>query len=315
MTLSTPRSTRHRSWPSGSFLAIIRAFTKPAGIAIGTKDISLAGRILSQFPGVPWARRSVNPTILPNSANWSRHPAANVIKLPNISASVPQLVAAIKELQGQGYAIPDYPEDPQTDEERKVQAAYDRVKGSAVNPVLREGNSDRRAPKAVKEYAKKNPHSMGAWTAQSKTSVASMSGGDFFSNEKSTTITAAQAGDARIEFVGSDGAVTVLKERRPCSRDEIVDATFMSATALRRFLTDQVAEAKAQDVLFSLHLKATMMKVSDPVLFGHGVYVYLKDVFDKHAATFDELGVNPNNGIGELESKIANPAGRQARRN
>ena len=204
-------------------------------------------------------------------------------------------------------------EDPQTDEERKVQAAYDRVKGSAVNPVLREGNSDRRAPKAVKEFAKKNPHRMGAWSSSSKTHVASMPGNDFFANEKSTTITAAQVGDSRIEFVAADGTVTVLKEKTPLIKDEVVDASFMSARTLREFLTEQVADAKAQGVLFSLHVKATMMKVSDPIIFGHAVYAFMKDVFDKHAATFDELGVDPDFGIGDLEEKIKTlPADKQA---
>ena len=281
---------------SGSFLPIIRAFTKPAGIAVGTRDISLAGRILAAF--------GKQPDDLAELGQMVTTPDANVIKLPNISASVPQLKEAIAELQSQGFDIPDYPEAPQTDADRQALAAYDRVKGSAVNPVLREGNSDRRAPKAVKEYAKKNPHSMGAWASDSKTHVASMDGNDFFSNEKSTTITDAQAGDSRIEFVADDGTTTVLKEKTPLQPGEVVDTTFMSAKALRSFLEEQVADAKTQGVLFSLHLKATMMKVSDPVLFGHAVYVYLKDVFEKHAATFDKLGVNPNNGIGDLEAKL-----------
>ncbi|MFY0614355.1 MAG: NADP-dependent isocitrate dehydrogenase, partial [Hyphomicrobiaceae bacterium] len=249
---------------SGSFLPIIRAFTAPAGISVGTKDISLAGRVLSQFPDhlKPDQRQ---PDDLAELGELVKTPGANVIKLPNISASIPQLKAVIAELQAKGYALPDYPEDPQDDAERQIQAAYDRVKGSAVNPVLREGNSDRRAPKAVKEFAKKNPHSMGTWTSDSKTHVAMMSGGDFFSNEKSTTISAAQAGDARIEFAAKDGNVTVLKPATPLIDGEIVDATFMSAKALRAFLSEQVADAKANPgALFSLHLKATMMKVSDP---------------------------------------------------
>jgi isocitrate dehydrogenase len=288
---------------SGSFLPIIRAFARPAGIDVGTKDISLAGRILSQFPDYLKDDQK-HPDDLAELGELVKTPGANVIKLPNISASVPQLKAAIKELQDKGFAIPDYPEDPQTPEDKDVRTRYGRVMGSAVNPVLREGNSDRRAPNAVKEYAKKNPHSMGAWTPQSATHVASMSDGDFFSNEKSTTITEAQAGDARIEFVAKDGAVTVLKPKTLLEAGEIVDATFMSAKALRKFLAEQIADAKAKGVLFSLHLKATMMKVSDPVLFGHAVYTYLKDVFDKHAATFEKLGVDPNNGIGDLEAKI-----------
>ena len=289
---------------SASFLPIIRAFAKPAGITFGTKDISLAGRILAQFPGrLPADKRQ--PDDLAELGELVTTPEANVIKLPNISASIPQLTAAIEELQGQGYPIPDYPEDPKTDEEKAIRAAYDRVKGSAVNPVLREGNSDRRAPRAVKEYAKKNPHSMGEWKADSKTHVASMSGGDFFSNEKSTTITDAQAGDAVIQFVAEDGTVAVMKEKTSLQAGEVVDATFMSAAKLRSFLAEQIRDAKAKGVLFSLHLKATMMKVSDPVLFGHAVSVFLADVFDKHGPTLRKIGVNPDNGIGEMEEKIA----------
>ncbi|MGI9523090.1 MAG: NADP-dependent isocitrate dehydrogenase [Hyphomicrobiaceae bacterium] len=288
---------------SGSFLPIIQAFAKPAGLEVGTKDISLAGRILAQFPD-HMKEGQLHPDDLAELGEVVKTPTANVIKLPNISASIPQLKAAIKELQDQGYAIPDYPESPENHEQRQVQAAYDRVKGSAVNPVLREGNSDRRAPKAIKEYAKKNPHSMGTWTADSKTHVSSMPGNDFFANEKSTTITRAQAGDARIEFLAGDGSVTVLKESTPIEVGEIVDASFMSASALRQFLKDQSVDAKNQNILFSLHLKATMMKVSDPILFGHAVYVYLKDVFEKHASVFAEIGVNPNNGIGDLLAKL-----------
>jgi len=295
---------------SGSFLPIIQAFTGPAGINVGTRDISLAGRIISQFPDRLTPEQG-QPDDLAELGDLVKTPEANVIKLPNISASIPQLKAAITELQEQGYALPDYPEDPATDEERAIQAKYDAVKGSAVNPVLREGNSDRRAPNAVKEYAKKNPHRMGAWASDSKTHVASMSGGDFFSNEKSTTITEAQAGDARIEFVGADGAVTVLKEKTPLQPGEVVDATFMSAKALSAFLAEQVAEAKDQGVLFSLHMKATMMKVSDPIVFGHAVSVFLKDVFDKHGDTLTSLGVDPNNGIGDLEAKIQSLPGDQ----
>jgi len=288
---------------SGSFLPIIRAFAAPAGITFGTKDISLAGRILSQFPDhlKPEQRQADD---LAELGELVKTPGANVIKLPNISASIPQIKAAVAELQSQGYAIPDYPEDPQTDDERAIQAAYDRVKGSAVNPVLREGNSDRRAPKAVKEYAKKNPHRMGAWSSDSKTHVAHMSRGDFFANEKSTTITAAQAGNARIEFVAGDGTVTVLKDNHPLVEAEIVDATFMSAKALRAFLEEQVADAKAKGVLYSVHLKATMMKVSDPIVFGHAVSVYLKDVFAKHGDALEAIGVAPDNGIGDLEAKL-----------
>ena len=288
---------------SGSFLPIIRAFVRTSGITVGTRDISLAGRILARFSDrLPYDQKQSDD--LAELGKMVQTPEANVIKLPNISASVPQLKAAIAELQAQGYAVPDYPEDPKSDMERQTQAAYDIVKGSAVNPVLREGNSDRRAPNAVKEYAKKNPHRMGKWVSESKTHVASMSGNDFFANEKSTTITEAQAGDARIEFVGGDGSVEVLKERVPLEVGEVVDATFMSAAALRDFLTEQVAEAKAQGVLYSLHLKATMMKVSDPIIFGHAVYVFFKSVFDKHAATFADLGVDPDDGVGEMMAKI-----------
>jgi isocitrate dehydrogenase len=298
---------------SGSFLPIIRAFTAPAGISVGTKDISLAGRILAQFPDhLKLEQRQADD--LAELGELVTKPEANVIKLPNISASLPQLNAAIAELQSQGFALPDYPEDPQTDEERSVQAAYRRVTGSAVNPVLREGNSDRRAPKAVKKFAKKNPHSMGAWSKDSKTHVATMSGGDFFANEKSTTISDAQAGDCRIEFVGKDGTVSILKDNHPLIPGEIVDATYMSAKALSAFLAEQVADAKAAPgVLFSLHLKATMMKVSDPVLFGHAVSVYLKDVFAKHGDALAAVGVDAANGIGDLEGKLANlPADQKA---
>ncbi len=289
---------------SASFLPIIRAFAKPAGITFGTKDISLAGRILAQFPDRLGPEKR-QPDDLAELGELVTRPEANVIKLPNISASIPQLTAAIEELQAQGYDIPDYPETADTDEAKAVRAAYDRVKGSAVNPVLREGNSDRRAPNAVKEYAKKNPHSMGEWKADSKTHVASMSGGDFFSNEKSTTITEAQAGGAVIQFIAQDGTTTVMKEKTPLELGEIVDATYMSAAKLRDFLADQIKDAKDKGVLFSLHLKATMMKVSDPVLFGHAVSVFLADVFEKHAETLKKIGVNPDNGIGEMEEKIA----------
>ena len=289
---------------SASFLPIIRAFTNVAGVTIGTRDLSLAGRILANFSD-----------ILPDDQKQSddlaflgelvQKPEANVIKLPNISASIPQLKAAVAELQAQGYTIPDYPEDPQTDAERQIQAIFDKVKGSAVNPVLREGNSDRRAPKAIKEFAKKNPHRMGAWSKDSKTHVATMESGDFFANEKSSVITGAQAGDATIEFVASNGDVTKLKGATPLSAGDIVDASYLSAKALRNFYEAEVKSAKEQNILFSLHLKATMMKVSDPVIFGHAVSVYLKDVLEKHAAIFADLGVNPDNGIGDLEVKVA----------
>ncbi|MBI3606835.1 MAG: NADP-dependent isocitrate dehydrogenase, partial [Nitrospirae bacterium] len=227
---------------------------------------------------------------------------ANIIKLPNVSASIPQLKAAIKELQSQGYKIPDYPEDPKSDQEKEIKARFAKVLGSAVNPVLREGNSDRRAPLSVKQYAKKHPHKMGAWTPDSKTHVAHMTRGDFFSNEKSTVIT--EATDARIEFVGQDGKTTVLKPKLPLKAGEVIDGTFMSRRALREFLEAQIEDAKKKGVLFSIHLKATMMKVSDPKMFGHAVSVFFKEVFEKHGAVFQKLGVDPDNGLGDLYAKI-----------
>ena len=288
---------------SGSFLPMIQAFAQPAGVDVGIKDISLAGRIIATFPENLTAAQK-QPDDLAELGELVQTPRANVIKLPNVSASIPQLKAAIKELQDQGYDIPSYPEDPKNDAERATRDTYDKVKGSAVNPVLREGNSDRRAPRAVKEYAKKNPQRMGVWSADSKTHVASMSGGDFFSNEKSVTISEAQAGDARIEFVDGNGKVTVLKEKTPLISGEIADATVMSVSALRAFLAEQIADAKEKGVLFSLHLKATMMKVSDPVIFGHAVCVFFKDVFAKHADAFAGLGVDANNGMGDVVAKI-----------
>ncbi|MEO5362548.1 MAG: NADP-dependent isocitrate dehydrogenase [Magnetococcus sp. DMHC-8] len=288
---------------SGSLLPIIQAFTKVAGISVGTKDISLAGRILANFPDyLTDAQRQ--PDDLAELGELVIRPEANVIKLPNVSASMPQLKAAIAELQGQGYAIPDYPDNPKNDAEGEARARYDRIKGSAVNPVLREGNSDRRAPKAVKAYAQKNPHKMGAWSPDSKTHVSTMKSGDFRSNEQSVTIGSGSAGTGRIEFVGQDGSVTPLKEKLPLQPGEVVDGTFMSVRALRAFLAEQMQDAKAQDVLFSIHLKATMMKVSDPVLFGHAVSVYFKDVFDKHSELLADLGVDPNNGWGDALKKI-----------
>jgi len=289
---------------SASFLPIIRAFTKAAGLSIGTKDISLAARILASFPEnlTDAQKQSDDLAVL---GEMVKQPDANVIKLPNISASQPQLNAAIKELQGQGYKLPDYPYEPATDEEKSVKARYDAIKGSAVNPVLREGNSDRRAPKAVKEYAKKNPHRMGEWLPSSKTHVATMGESDFRSNEKSVTVAAASAGTAKIEFVGKDGATTVLKGDWPLEDGDVIDGTYMSVRALADFLEQEIQDAKNQDILFSLHMKATMMKVSDPIIFGHCVKVFLKDVFAKHGATFKELGVNPDLGIGDLEAKVA----------
>ncbi|MBS8260151.1 NADP-dependent isocitrate dehydrogenase [Roseibium polysiphoniae] len=289
---------------SASFLPIIRAFTKEAGISIGTKDISLAGRILANFSQYLTDSQKQSDD-LAELGQLVKEPQANVIKLPNISASQPQLNAAIKELQAQGYKIPSYPESPASDEEKAIKASYDAIKGSAVNPVLREGNSDRRAPKAVKEYAKKNPHSMGEWLPTSKTHVSTMGQNDFASNEKSVTIAAASTGTAKIEFVGKDGAVTVLKNDFPLDEGDVVDATFMSMKALRTFLEAEIADAKAKGVLFSVHLKATMMKVSDPIIFGQVVSVFLKDFFAKHGSALEAIGVNPDLGIADLEAKIA----------
>ncbi|QDG76906.1 NADP-dependent isocitrate dehydrogenase [Labrenzia sp. PHM005] len=297
---------------SASFLPIIRSFTKAAGLTIGTKDISLAGRVLAAFPEFlsDEQKQSDDLALL---GDMVKTPDANVIKLPNISASQPQLNAAIKELQDQGYKLPDYPADAKTDEEKTIKAKYDAIKGSAVNPVLREGNSDRRAPKAVKEYAKKNPHRMGAWASSSKTHVATMGENDFRSNEKSITVSAAQAGTAKIVFAGNDGAETVLKGDWPLEDGDVIDATYMSVKALSAFLEKEIQDAKDQGILFSLHMKATMMKVSDPIIFGVCVKAFLKDVFEKHATTFTELGVNPDLGIGDLEAKVASlPADKAA---
>jgi isocitrate dehydrogenase len=284
-----------------SFLPIINAFTKAAGVTVELRDISLAGRILAVFPEYLTPEQK-QPDALAELGELAKTPEANIIKLPNISASVPQLKAAIKELQSQGYRIPDYPENPKDDKEREIKARYDRVKGSAVNPVLREGNSDRRAPLSVKRHARKHPHKMGAWTPDSKTHVAHMARGDFRSNEQSMTV--AEATEARIEFVGRDGTTTVLKPKVALQAGEVIDATFMSARALREFIEEQIEDAKRQGVLFSVHLKATMMKVSDPKIFGHVVSVYFKDVFEKHKDTFKKLGVDPDNGLGDLYEKI-----------
>jgi isocitrate dehydrogenase len=290
---------------SGSFLPIIQAFSKAAGVTVGTKDISLAGRIIAQFPDkLKSEKRQADDLAL--LGELVEKPEANVIKLPNISASLPQIKGAIAELQSQGYAVPDYPEDPKNDEEKEIKAKYDKVKGSAVNPVLRQGNSDRRASVSVKQYARKNPHKMGKWTKDSKTHVAHMTDGDFFGNEKSATITAQIAGKGRIEFAGADGSVKVLKDKLTLNAGDVIDATVMSCQALRKFLKEQVADAKQSGILLSLHLKATMMKVSDPIMFGHAVTVYFEDVFKKHEKTFAELGVNPNNGLGDVLAKIKN---------
>ncbi|TDU80754.1 isocitrate dehydrogenase [Prosthecobacter fusiformis] len=285
-----------------SLLPIVEAFTRSSGIAVETRDISLAGRIIATFSdSLPEAQRIGDE--LGYLGKLCQEPTTNIIKLPNISASVPQLKAAVAELQSQGYALPDYPENPQTDAEKEIKARYAKVMGSAVNPVLREGNSDRRAPKAVKDYAKKHPHSMGKWFADSKTRVGTMGGkGDFFSNEKSVTVPAAT--DVKIEFIGADGTSKVLKESTPLKAGEIIDGTFLSKAALVDFLAGQIAEAKADNVLFSLHMKATMMKVSDPIIFGRAVEVFFKDLITKHAATLKELNVDFRNGFGDLVGKL-----------
>ena len=288
---------------SGSFLPIIQAFTGVAGVDVGTMDISLAGRIASQFPERLKPEQQ-QPDDLALLGEIVLKPDANVIKLPNISASVPQIRGVIDELREQGYDLPDYPEDPKTDEEKEIKAKYDVCKGSAVNPVLRQGNSDRRAATSVKNYAKSNPHSMGAWSKDSKTNVASMDGSDFRSNEKSVTVSDASAGKAKIEFVGDDGSTKVLKENVQLDAGAVVDATKMSVKALRQFMKDSIQRAKDEGVLFSLHMKATMMKVSDPIIFGHCVTVFFEEAFAKHADTFKEIGVNPNNGLGDVYTKI-----------
>lgn len=280
-----------------SLLPIINAFAGSAGVSVETRDISLSGRILASFPEyLQEAQRIADD--LAELGEIAKTPEANIVKLPNISASMPQLKAAIKELQEQGYAVPNYPDEPKTDEEKEIKARYDKVKGSAVNPVLREGNSDRRAPQAVKQYARNNPHSMGKWSSDSKTHVASMSSGDFYGSEKSVTLSSADS--VKIELHGESGAVTVLKDNLKLLEGEIIDAATLSVKALRAFLLEQKEDAKAQGVLFSLHMKATMMKVSDPIIFGHAVKVFFAPVFEKHAALLEELGVDANNGFGEL---------------
>ena len=288
---------------SGSFLPIIQAFTGVAGLDVGTMDISLAGRIISQFPERLKPEQQ-QPDDLALLGEMVMKPEANIIKLPNISASNPQIQGAVKELQSQGYDLPDYPEEPKTDEEKAIKAKFDVCKGSAVNPVLRQGNSDRRAATSVKNYAKSNPHSMGKWSKDSKTNVASMDGNDFRSNEKSTTVSDASAGKGKIEFLGDDGSTQVLKDNVPLDKGAVVDATKMSVKALRQFMKDSIQRAKDEGVLFSLHMKATMMKVSDPIIFGHCVNVFFEEAFEKHADTFKEIGVNPNNGLGDVYTKI-----------
>lgn len=293
-----------------SFLPIVQAFTAAAGVVVETRDISLAGRILALFPELLEAEQRVSDA-LAELGELAKKPEANIIKLPNISASIPQLKEAIAELQSQGFAIPNYPDEPKTDLEKDYKARYDKVKGSAVNPVLREGNSDRRAPKAVKNYAKKNPHRMGAWSADSKTEVATMSSGDFRSNEKSLTINEAKS--FKIQHIDKSGNVTELKPNAPLLAGEIIDATVMSKKALMEFLQEQVEVAKQKGILFSLHMKATMMKVSDPIIFGHAVEVFFKDVIAKYSSELNELGVNFKNGFGDLVAKIEQlPADKKA---
>ncbi|MDA0238348.1 MAG: NADP-dependent isocitrate dehydrogenase, partial [Proteobacteria bacterium] len=289
---------------SGSFLPIIQAFSSHANITVGTKDISLAGRILSIFPEA-LADSQRQSDDLEELSGMVTGPSANIIKLPNISASVPQLKAAIAELQQQGFGIPDYADEPTTDAEKGVRKKYDSLKGSAVNPVLREGNSDRRSTKAVKEFAKANPHSMGIWKKTSKTHVASMPSNDFYANESSVTIDSGQVGNARIEFVPFEGEVLTLKDNLSLSNGAVVDATFLSIKTLRGFLQTEIENAKKNGVLFSIHLKATMMKVSDPILFGHAVSVFLDPIFDKYAQKFKDLGVSPNAGLGDILTRLA----------
>ncbi len=284
-----------------SFLPIVQAFVKSSGITIETKDISLAARILAVFPDFLNQEQRV-PDDLAILGELAKKPEANIIKLPNISASIPQLKAAIKELQSKGFGIPNYPDEPETDAEKDIKSRYDKVKGSAVNPVLREGNSDRRAPKAVKNFAKNNPHSMGAWSKDSKTHVATMSAGDFAHNEKSVTLP--EATNIQIVHTSTDGNKTVLKNSFPILKGEIIDATVMSKKALVAFFENQIADAKAKNVLFSLHMKATMMKVSDPIIFGYAVKAYFKPVFEKHGALLENLGVDVNNGFGNLIEKL-----------
>ena len=292
-----------------SLLPILRAFTKSSGIEFELKDISLAGRILANFPECLTEEQRI-PDALTELGELAKMPEANIIKLPNISASIPQLVAAIEELQANGFAVPDFSEEPQTDAEKDVRARYAKVLGSAVNPVLREGNSDRRVAAPVKAYAQKNPHSMGAWSADSKSHVAHMDGGDFYGSEQSHVMAA--AGAVRIELEG-DGETTVLKDGLALLEGEVIDAGVMSAKALREFMAREVAEAREQGVLFSLHMKATMMKVSDPIIFGHCVSVFFAPVLEKHAAALESIGFEPNNGIGDLYAKLDElPADQQA---
>ncbi|MDX5340439.1 MAG: NADP-dependent isocitrate dehydrogenase [Cyclobacteriaceae bacterium] len=293
-----------------SLLPIVQAFTKSAGIQVETRDISLSGRIIANFPEFLKPEQQINDA-LSELGLIATTPEANIVKLPNISASVPQLKAAIKELQAQGYALPDYPEEPKSEEEKAVKAKYDKIKGSAVNPVLREGNSDRRAPLAVKNYAKKHPHSMGKWSPDSKSHVDSMSGGDFYGSEKSLTMPSATT--VSIELVGNDGKKEVLKSGLKLQEGEVIDASCLSVEALKSFLQKAKEDAKAKGVLFSLHMKATMMKVSDPIIFGHAVKVFFAPVFKKHAATLESIGVDVNNGFGDLLANLEKlPADKKA---
>jgi len=284
-----------------SFLPIVQAFTKGTGVSVETRDISLAGRIIANFPDYLTEKQRI-PDYLAQLGALALTPEANIIKLPNISASIPQLKAAIKELREHGFNLPDYPEEPENDADRALQERFAKVLGSAVNPVLRQGNSDRRAPLSVKMFSKKHPHKMGAWTGDSKSHVAHMTAGDFYGSEKSATL--AKATNVRIEFVAGDGKTTVLKKKLELQEGEVVDATVMNVRALRKFYGEQIEDAKKSGVLLSLHLKATMMKISDPIMFGHAVTVFYKDIFEKHGAALKEAGVNPNLGLGELYAKI-----------
>ncbi|OEY71927.1 NADP-dependent isocitrate dehydrogenase [Salegentibacter salarius] len=293
-----------------SFYPIVESYTKAANVAMETRDISLAGRILSQFPQYLSEDQKVSDD-LAELGELAKKPEANIIKLPNISASIPQLKAAIKELQEKGYKLPNYPDEPSNDEEKKIQATYDKVKGSAVNPVLREGNSDRRAPKAVKNFAKKHPHSMGKWSSDSKSHVATMNGGDFKANEKSLTLN--EETDVKIEFTSKSGDKKVLKDNLHLLKGEVIDASLMSKNALLKFLREQVKDAKAKGVLFSLHMKATMMKVSDPIIFGHAVKVFFEDVFNEYGEEIKNAGGDPNSGLGDILNAIEKlPADKKA---
>lgn len=293
-----------------SLLPIVQAFTKSANVEVETRDISLSGRVIAYMSEYLKPEQRIDDE-LAKLGDIVKEPEANIIKLPNVSASLPQLKAAIKELQGKGYSVPNFPENPQNDEEKKIKETYSKALGSAVNPVLREGNSDRRAPMAVKNYAKKHPHSMGEWLPTSKSHISTMSGNDFRANEISTTMTKDTV--AKISFIAKDGSESVLKEATPLQKGEIVDATFLSIKAFNKFIAEQIEDAKANGVLFSLHMKATMMKVSDPIIFGHAVKVFYKEVFEKHADIIKELKVNVNNGLGDLYSKIETlPANKKA---